>query len=134
MVGIAAEKLLDEVIKAHGTNFGSLQLWDATTRSLYLIAHRFDRPSAEHFATVRDGDGTVCEAAQASDIEEGEAFASLRNWTRAIGIRAIQTTPVFGRSGNFVGAFSTHYASPRSFAGEENEMTSMYKVRFSERR
>ena len=137
-VGVAAERLLDEIIKAHGANFGSLRVWDNASRSLYLVAHRFDRPSAERFAVVKGGDGTACEAAVESrapviveDIQKAETFASLRAWTRGIGIRAIQTMPVFGRSENFIGAFSTHYATPRSFTRKDNEMNSVYANRFS---
>jgi hypothetical protein len=65
------------------------------------------------------------------DIEKAEAFASLRAWTRAIGIRAIRTTPVFARSGRFIGAFSTHYASPRAFSNSENEINSVHVAGFS---
>ena len=138
VVGGAAEMLLDEVIKAHGANFASLQVWDEADRGLYLVAHHFDQRSAEQFAVVRDGDGTVCEAAQAAqapviidDIEDADTFASLRKWTRAVGIRAIHTTPLFGRAGDFVGAFSTHYASPRVLTSRENEMNATYASRFS---
>jgi GAF domain-containing protein len=75
----------------------------------------------------------VCDVAQASrasvlveDVEKAEMFASLRDWTRAIGIRAIQTTPVFRRSGKFIGAFSTHYASPHPFTNAQKEMSTPY--------
>jgi len=132
-VGVAAENLLDRIVEIHRADFASLQIWDEATHSLRLIAHfNFDRRSVERFAIVKDGIGTTCEAAQASqapvfiaDIEKCERFASLRGWTRAIGIRAIQTTPVFSRTGKFVGAYSTHYASPRSFTGAEMELSAL---------
>jgi GAF domain-containing protein len=137
LLGVAAENLLDKIVDAHGAEFGSLQVWDEGTRSLRLIAHcNFDRRSAQQFAIVRDGDGTVCEVARVSrapvfveDIEKEEMFASLRGWTRAIGIRAIQTTPVFRRSGIFIGAFSTHYASPQTFTSVQKEMNTVYADR-----
>jgi hypothetical protein len=133
-LGAAAENLLDRIVEAQGADFGSLQVWDDGTRSLRLIAHcNFDRRSAEQFAIVRYGDGTVCEVAQASqapvfveDIEKTEMFASLRNWTRAIGICAIQTTPVFDRSRRFIGAFSTHYATPQNFTGAKEMNAGFY--------
>lgn len=136
-IGAEAENLLDEIVNAHGAQFGSLQVWDNAADGLRLIAHsNFDRGSAEQFAIVRNGDGTVCEAAQATqapviieDIEKGRTFVSLRDWTQAIGIRAIQTTPVFGHSRKFVGAFSTHYATPRAFSYQNNKMNSMYAER-----
>jgi len=132
-VGIEAEQFLDRVVRFQGADFGSLQLWDEAEHRLCLIAHNnFDRASVEQFASVRDGDGTVCEAAQTSrssvvveDIEKEDAFGSLRGWTRVIGIRAIRTTPVFGPSGKFIGAFSTHYAAPRSFSSDERHQNSI---------
>lgn len=138
LLGAAAENLLERIVEAQGADFGSLQVWDDGTRSLRLIAHcNFDRQSAGQFAIVRDGDGTVCEVAQASrssvfieDIEKAEMFRSLRNWTRAIGICAIQTTPVFGPSRRFIGAFSTHYANPQSFTGAK-ETNAHYAEYFS---
>ena len=138
--GVEAEKLLDLIARAHQADFASLQLWDDASRGLCLVAHRnFDRRSAEQFAIVRDGDGTVCEAARAleapviiDDIEEAEAFVPLREWTRSLGIRAIHTTPVFDRSGNFVGVFSTHYALPRPLGRNENEMNAMHANRFGQ--
>jgi GAF domain-containing protein len=138
LLGTAAEHLLDRIVEAQGADFGSLQLWDDGTRSLRLIAHcNFDQRSAEQFAIVREGDGTVCELAQASqapvfieDIEKAEMSASLHDWTRAIGICAIHTTPLFSRSRRFIGAFSTHYAKPQTFTGT-GEMNAHYADRFS---
>jgi hypothetical protein len=139
LLGAAAENLLDRIVEAQGADFGSLQVWDDSTHSLRLISHcNFDRQSVEQFAIVREGDGTVCEVAQVSrapvlveDIEKADIFRSLRFWTRAIGIRAIQTTPVLSRSGKFIGAFSTHYSNSQSFTGVQKEMNAHYADRFS---
>jgi hypothetical protein len=127
-LGAAAETLLDQVFKAHRANFGSLQVWDDSTSTLRLLGHRnFDRASAERFASVADGAGSVCEAARVTarrvlveDVETADAFTALREWTRTLGIRAIQTTPVFNPEGAFVGAFSTHFAAPHVFTPREN--------------
>jgi GAF domain-containing protein len=138
-VGLAAENLLELIAQKHQADFGSLQLWDRTAGGLCLIAHHnFDGRSAERFAVVRDGDGTVCEAAQASqapviidDIEREQLFASLRDWRRHMGIRAIHTTPLFDRTGKFIGAFSMHYARSRSSTSLEHQMYSAHAGQFS---
>lgn len=138
LLGAAAEQFLDRIVEAQGADFGSLQLWDDGTRTLRLIAHcNFDRRSVEQFAIVRDGDGTACELAQASqasvlieDIEKVEMSPSLHNWTRAIGICAIHTTPLFSRSRRFIGTFSTHYANPQTFT-DAREINAPYADRFS---
>lgn len=64
------------------------------------------------------------------DIEKVAMSESLHNWTRAIGIRAIHTAPLFGRSRRFIGAFSTHYATPQTSTGAR-EMNAHYAERFS---
>lgn len=138
-VGAEAELLLNRIVTAQQANFASLQLWDDAEHRLCLIAHHnFDRASVEQFASVSDGDGSVCDAAQArraavvvEDVEKDEAFASLRGWTRSIGIRSIQTTPVFDRSGMLIGAFSTHFTRPRSFSSDDIQINSVDSNQFS---
>jgi hypothetical protein len=98
-IGLAAERLLDKIVKDHQANFGSLQIWGEATNSLRLIAHsNFDRASVERFAAMRNGDGTACEVVHTSlspviveDLEKAEEFASLREWTRGIGIQSIRS-------------------------------------------
>jgi GAF domain-containing protein len=137
--GRSWKNFLELIAQKHQADFGSLQLWDRTAGGLCLIAHHnFDGRSAERFAVVRDGDGTVCDAAQASqapviidDIEREQLFASLRGWRRHMGIRAIHTTPVFDLTGMFIGAFSMHYARARSITSLEHKMYSAHADQFS---
>jgi hypothetical protein len=65
------------------------------------------------------------------DIEKADIFRSLRFWTRANGIRAIQTMSVLSWSGKFIGAFSTHYANSQTITGVQKEMNAHYADRFS---
>ncbi|MBB3387129.1 hypothetical protein FHX12_005853 [Rhizobium sp. BK609] len=137
-IGTEAETYLDHVVMVRHANFGSLQAFDAAEGNLYLIAHHnFDRASVEQFARVKKRDAAPCEEAhnlQASafieDIEEADVFPTLKNWARRIGIRAIQTTSIFDHSGKLIGAFSTYYANPHSFSGEEREATSVSSQQF----
>jgi hypothetical protein len=135
--GANAEKLLDEVSRILGAKLASLQFWDKSHQTYYLVAHLFDEQSARKFAAVKDGDGTVSEAAKAAhgpiivdDFDNNEAFAHLRDWARGVHIRAVHTTPLFGSSGDFLGTFSTHYEKPRALTKHERELNAQYATRF----
>ncbi|MEG8098634.1 GAF domain-containing protein, partial [Salmonella enterica] len=104
------ERLLDRLVDEEAADFGSLQIWDADAACLRLIAHRgFDRASVNRFATVRDGDGTICEEAKAgrpvfvSDIDEADHYSVIRDWARGTGIRSIRSTPIMTDDGALVG-------------------------------
>jgi hypothetical protein len=133
-LGAEAEHLLDEVVAAHRADFASLQVWDDASRSLRLIGHRnFDRSSVDQFAVVRPGCGSVCEAACITrarvvieDMETANDFAALREWTAAIGISAIQTTPMFDRQDRLLGAFSTHFTRPHRFSIHDHAVSDQY--------
>jgi len=133
-VGSAAENLLDRIVQGSSADFGSLQLWDEDAQCLRLMAHtNFDGDSARRFATVGTGAGSVCEAAHVTgsacvieDMDQADGFPSLRDWTLAMGIRAIHSTPILDAKGRFVGVFSTHFRKPRALtlvgaeAGQQN--------------
>ncbi|MGN6095274.1 MAG: GAF domain-containing protein [Bosea sp. (in: a-proteobacteria)] len=75
---------------------------------------------AERIGLVRDGAGTVWDAAPAArseviiqDVEGDLRYASDLSWTRASGIRAIHTTPIFDGGGRLLGAFSIFYDRPK---------------------
>lgn len=121
VVGTAVEFALDSVVEKSKADSGSAQLWNESTRGLYLIAHtNFDTALAERFALVREGADTACDAGFATqagmiveDLEKEPKLAALLMWTRATNIRAIHTTPLFDGQGRFIGAFSAHYSAPK---------------------
>jgi GAF domain-containing protein len=122
-LGRLAEKCLDAAVATHGADFGSLQIWDEGTQSLCMIAQKnFGRSFVEQFARVHAGQVTTCEAARASrcpvlieDVETDPEFVPLRGVVKPVGVRAIQTTPVFSSSGLLVGMISTYFRKPRRF-------------------
>ncbi|WP_429944105.1 hypothetical protein ACQY1H_23720 (plasmid) [Agrobacterium vitis] len=67
LLGSEAEDILDRAVIAHHADFGSLQIWDETEQCLYLIAQcNFDHSLIDRFAAVREGDGTLHQAAKMS--------------------------------------------------------------------
>lgn len=120
-VGAAIECALDAIIERADAQFGAVHLWDDHTKTLHLLAHRnFDAHWAERFGLVRNGAGTVWDAAPTArseiiidDVEGDLRYASDLSWTRACGIRAIHTTPIFDGGSRLLGAFSIFYDRPR---------------------
>lgn len=138
-LGAGLESLLDRIVAADGADLGSLQLWDAETESLRLLAHNgFDRESAQQFAVVQDGVGSTCEAAQSlrrriliEDTHTAQGFAATVAWSVKKGVRAIQSTPVF-HDDRFLGVFSTYFRTPRAFAEAPGEVSAWHARQVAE--
>ena len=120
--------MLDSVIHAAvditGAEMGNIQRCDEAG-VLTIAAHAgFDRPFLDFFAHVDahtdSAYGTVTASRQrvlVDDVTTSPAFAgqpSLAVMVEA-GVRALQSTPLFDRSGRFLGVFSTHYRSVHHF-------------------
>ncbi len=124
LAGALVEKTLDAAIARCGADCGTVQLWDAGAQRLHLIAQDgFDQAFVDHFASVGDGDGSVCARAMASrapvivdDVETDQRFQALRQAVSPYGIRAIHSTPVLAADGRLLGMISTHFTSPRRSA------------------
>src|SRR5262245_225091 len=118
-------EVLDEVVEAaiaiSGADKGNLQLFDATSGRLTIVAHRgFDQPFLEFWNTVQEGKGACGSALESSnrviveDVSRSPIFAgtpALDVQLQAV-VRAVQSTPVISRSGKFLGVFSTHFETP----------------------
>jgi signal transduction histidine kinase/DNA-binding response OmpR family regulator len=123
----ALSNLLDAVAEAalplSGTRMSTVQLYDAATGSLRLVAHRgFEQAFLDYFATVGDVPTPCGEAARRRErvivhdvlscpILAGSAAVGVFT---AAGVRAIQSTPLVARDGALLGVFSTHWPEPHS--------------------
>lgn len=107
---------------------GNIQLLDETTGALKIVASRgFDTPFIEFFNSVRD-DAARCGAVMSGrtrviveDVTTSTVFVGTRaqDVLREAGVRAVQSTPLVGRSGELVGMLSTHYRAARSPADRD---------------
>jgi hypothetical protein len=121
------ETCLERAVIDMDADFGTLQLWDEKQRDLRLVAHRnFDRPFLDTFRVVQVNDDSVCAQALAqrkrltvADVETDDGFEALRPIMRQAGVRAIQSTPILGPSGDLVGMISTHFSQPHEFLKQE---------------
>lgn len=123
-LGHLLENQLDKFVLNQNAGYGSLQLWDSRTETLYLVAQsNFREQFAQVFAVVRAGDGTVCEKAAAGgetifvkDIQASDAFEGVRPFASQNGIHAVQSTPIQTKTGALLGVFSTYFCEPNPFS------------------
>lgn len=102
-----------------GADFGNVQLWSPARGGLRIACQSGFDPDFLRYFSVVDGDTSACgraatEGAQTviADVEEDEAFAPHRDIAAASGFRAVQSTPLTGAEGRFVGVISTHFRNP----------------------
>lgn len=113
--------VLDVAITLTEADFGNIQLLDSDGH-LGIVVHRgFPDWWIEYWNTVTAEHG-VCGSSLAlgervlvEDVEQSPIFAGTPalDIQRKAGIRAVQSTPLRGRSGQVLGMLSTHYRTPR---------------------
>jgi hypothetical protein len=114
-------EIVDAAIALTHANMGNIQLFDAQSGSLRIAAYRgFDQPFLDFWNAVAEGQGacgTAMRNAQrviAEDVAQSPIFVgtpALKVQLDA-GVRAVQSTPLFGHLGDFIGMLSTHWHVP----------------------
>jgi len=116
------QEIVDAAIEITAADMGNIQLFDPESGTLRIVASRgLGLPFLEFFQTVHAGHGTCGGATHngdrvvVEDITTSPMFAGtpLLDIYLASGIRAVQSTPLIGRSGQLVGMLSTDYRVPR---------------------
>jgi len=118
------KRMLEEIVNAaidiSGADFGNIQLIDAKSSGLTIVAHRgFPQWWVDFWNNLPKGQGScgaslkrrkrvIVENVEKSPIFTGKA---LRMQLQA-GVRAVQSIPIVSRSGKPLGMFSTHYKKP----------------------
>jgi PAS domain S-box-containing protein len=116
------EEIVDLAITITHADMGNIQLFDPASRRLKVAAYRgHERWWLDFFESVAEGRGASCGAALqqgaraiVEDVTKSPVFVgtpALEVQLRA-GIRAVQSTPLFGSSGDLVGMISTHFHAP----------------------
>ncbi len=110
--------VVDAAIAICGADFGNVQLLDADSGELRIVAQRgFPKWWIEFWNTTPKGHGgcgTALEQGRrviVEDVEQSPIFAGTRALRMQLkaGVRAVQSTPLVSRSGKVLGMFSTHY-------------------------
>lgn len=109
--------MLDAVIDLLGAEKGNVQLLEAKSGALVIVAQRgFNAEFLEHFREVRIDDRCACgralrtgERIVVEDIEADESSKSIREIARASGFRSVISAPMIGVEGKPLGMVSVHF-------------------------
>lgn len=122
---VLVQRIVDAAVAIMDSDFASLQIFHperGTEGELRLLAHHGFNPEAAGFwGWVRPASKCTCGVALHSgkrviveDVETCDFMAGsedLKNYL-AVGIRAIQSTPLLSREGRVLGMVSTHWRAP----------------------
>ena len=127
------EEVLNATIALQNADFGNVQLYNPETKTLEIVAHRgFQRSFLDYFSSVNETGAACGRAMQRRDrviIEDVLAdpdFAPHRQIAASAGFRAVQSTPLFSRSGEPLGMISTHFRQPHRPSGHDLRFTDLY--------
>jgi PAS domain S-box-containing protein len=116
------ERIVETAIAVTGADCGDLQLLDIESGALVIAAQRgFQKPVLDFFAGTHAGQaacGTAMRLGErviVEDVLSSELFIGTpaRDILVDAGVRAVQSTPLFSRSGELLGVLSTHFSQPR---------------------
>jgi signal transduction histidine kinase/ActR/RegA family two-component response regulator len=127
------EKIIDAVVAVMRAQFASLQMFHqerGANGALKLLAFRGFSPEAARFWDwVAPEAASTCgqalrtlERVIVTDVEQCDFMVGTEDLATYLqtGIRAVQTTPLYSRTGNLVGMISTHWNKP--YAPSERDL------------
>lgn len=113
------DPVLESALALHDARVSSIKLYDRVQETLRLIVHRGRNGEfARHFGELKATDQSTA-AGRAlherrrvviPDVEADSSYAPHREVARRLGIRSVQSTPVFARGLHLVGVLTTHHA------------------------
>jgi GAF domain-containing protein len=124
----SAPSFLNRCILVSAADFGTFQFFDSARDELRMVTCQgFGSELAQHFDTVRLDNNCACGTALkkrsrviVSDVTSDPIF---NEHSRGVLIRAnarsVQSTPIFGTSGELIGVVSTHSNKPHTFSAED---------------
>ncbi len=130
----ALDDVLQEALHATRADFGNVQLYNPRSRALEIAVHRgFQQNFLDHFREVHLDSGSACARAMQTgvrtiveDVESEESYALHRAIAAEAGLRAVQSTPLKGRSGNVIGVLSTYYRQPHRPSERDERFLDLY--------
>jgi signal transduction histidine kinase/CheY-like chemotaxis protein len=114
-------EILDAAVDLTEADFGTIQLIEPATGRLKVAAKRGFSKAFVEFWDVLTMDPGACGTALnkktriiVEDVERSEIFAGTKSLGVLLesGVRAVQSTPLVGRTGEVLGIFSTNYRNP----------------------
>jgi PAS domain S-box-containing protein len=131
---IALNEVLFAAIELQNADFGAVHILDNITGEFRIAAQRgFDQKLLDRFIRRELDSCSACGRAFRSgtraiieDVERDSDYADFLPFAREAGYRTIQSTPLTSRGGKMLGLLSTHFRTPRKFAGRELRMLDLY--------
>ena len=127
------EEVLTATIALQDADFGNVQLYNPQTQALEVVAHRgFQQDFLEYFSRVHDSNSACGRALRQQerviieDVHTDPRFEPHRPIAASAGFRAVQSTPLFSRSGESLGMISTHFRQAHRPAERELRLTDLY--------
>src|SRR5262249_42797589 len=120
--------MVEAAIQAASADMGNIQLFDRASGALRIKAQcGFSEPFLKFFDCVYDGHAACGSAfkSRSQVIVEDAAESPIFVGTPALevvldaGVRAVQSTPLVGRSGRILGIVSTHWRTPGRPSSQE---------------
>jgi GAF domain-containing protein len=131
----ALYEVLDATIEMQGADFGNVQLYEESSETLNIVAHRgLDQKFLDYFAIVDVRETSACGLALRSgtritieDVNTDPDFEPQLGIAASTGIRALQSTPLIDRhSGKPLGMLSTHFRQPYRRPARELRLTDLF--------
>lgn len=126
-------EVLNATIALQDADFGNIQLYNPHTQALEIVAHRgFQQDFLEYFSSVHDSRSACGRALQQQerviieDVHTDPRFEPHRSIAAAAGFCAVQSTPLFSRSGELLGMISTHFRRAHRPSERELRLTDLY--------
>ncbi len=115
-------------------DLGNIQLFDPVRRTLGIVAQRgFSAEFVEALGTVTIDDQTAGARSLRErrrivirDVNADADYAPYRAVAALAGYRAVQSTPLIGRDGEYLGALLTHLREPHDFSTREVRVLDLY--------
>lgn len=126
-------EILDATIELLNADFGNIQLFNQQSKGLEIVAQRgFKQDFLDHFSqaneesaacgrALRQGERVIIE-----DVQTDPSFAPHRRMAASAGFRAVQSTPLFSRSGEVLGMISSHFRQPHRPSDHELRFIDLY--------
>jgi GAF domain-containing protein len=128
-------EVLDATMELQGSDFGDVQLYDNSTETLKIVAHRgVPQEFLDYFETVDANDTSACGLALRSgariiieDVNVHPDYEPHRGIAASTGYRGVQSTPMLDRhTGKPIGMLSTLFREPYRPSERELRLMDLY--------
>ena len=130
----ALDEILDASITMQRADMGNVQLYNQQSQTLEIAAQRgFRQEFLDQFRSVTSEEDTACGRTIRSgkqvvieDVQQEPGYEPYREAAAAAGYRAVHSTPLVSRQGEFLGVLSTHFSQPHRPSERDLRMLDLY--------